>query len=263
MNLWRYSIEALLPGEENMRRDEAMAEACRIDGVPRLRLYSWRPWALSLGHNQVEAQVDRAALAGAGVDLVRRPTGGRAVLHAEELTYAVAMPSSGEGVHQTYARISEALRQGLLGVGVAGVEFARTQPDFRAHYEQEDSASCFSASALNELSWRGRKIVGSAQRRYGGVLLQHGSLLIGPAHLSIIDFLFASAAPERRESLKERLASRTATLREMLPPEAAPSFEALALALVDGFAVTFDARLEPVADLTQLTNPADAQPALS
>jgi lipoyl(octanoyl) transferase len=261
MNHWLFSIEPRRSGEDNMARDAAIAEACRGDGVPRLRLYSWEPWALSLGHNQDESQVDRAALERAGCQLVRRPTGGRAVFHAEELTYGVAMPASGEGVHETYARISEALRLGLAGVGAGDVEFARSQPDFRAHYEKEDSASCFSASALNELSWRGRKLVGSAQRRYGSVLLQHGSLLIGPAHLEIVDFLFSSAAPERRQALKERLASRTATLTEMLP-HSAPTFEQLARSIVTGFAMTFEATLVPCDEITRITNPADEQPAL-
>ena len=262
MNHWLFSIEPRRSGEENMRRDEAIAEACRVDGVPRLRLYSWQPWALSLGHNQDESQVDRAALERAGIELVRRPTGGRAVLHAEELTYAVAMPASGEGVHETYARISEALRRGLADVGAVDVEFTRSQPDFRTHYEQEDSASCFSASALNEISWQGRKLVGSAQRRYGAVLLQHGSLLVGPAHLSIVDFLFSSASPERRAALMQRLAARTATLADMLP-DAIPAFEILARALVGGFASTFDALMSESAEITRLTNHADAQPAHS
>lgn len=262
MNHWLFSIEPRRSGDDNMRRDEAIAEACRVDGVPRLRLYSWLPWALSLGYNQDQSQVDRDALEVAGCELVRRPTGGRAVFHADELTYAVAMPASGEGVHETYARISEALRRGLANVGADGVEFARSQPDFRTHYEQADSASCFSASALNELSWHGRKLVGSAQRRYGAVLLQHGSLLIGPAHLRIVDFLFSAVTPERRAALKQRLASRTATLAEMLP-DATPTFEVLARALVDGFASTFDAQLTETVEITRLTNHADAQPAHS
>jgi lipoate-protein ligase A len=259
MNRWLYAIEESLSGDENMARDEAIARACAADGVPRLRVYSWSPWTLSLGHNQDEASVDREALERAGHALVRRPTGGRAVFHAEELTYGVAMPASGEGVHETYARISAALRLGLHAVGATDVEFARSQPDFRAHYERDDSASCFSASALNELTWNGRKIVGSAQRRYGSVLLQHGSLLTGPAHLDIIDFLFASADVARRTAMKERLASRTATLRQMLG-DGAPDFRRLALAIVDGFAATFRATLEPSDTITTVINHTDPEP---
>jgi lipoate-protein ligase A len=262
MNRWLYSIEPLIDGHENMRRDTAIAEACRIDGVPRLRLYSWSPWTLSLGHNQDDTPIDREALERRGYGLVRRPTGGRAVFHAEELTYAVAMPASGEGVHETYARISSALRWGLHSVGATGVAFERAQPDFRSHYEREDSASCFSASALNELAWNGRKLVGSAQRRYGSVLLQHGSLLMGAAHLEIVDFLFASATADRRQALKARLASRTATLAEILPAST-PSFDALALAIVDGFAWTFGASMIATGDITATATLHDSHLALS
>ena len=257
---WLYSIEPELDGDANMRRDEAMAEACRIDSRPRLRLYSWRPWTLSLGHHQDDASIDRVGLERAGYGIVRRPTGGRAVFHAEELTYAVAMPASGDSVHDTYARISEALRRGLAHVG-ADVTFARSQPDFREHYAVDDSASCFSASALNELVWNGRKLVGSAQRRYAHVLLQHGSLLVGSAHLSIVDFLFPGADELQRDRMKRRLASRTATLFDILGADT-PAFYELATAIVRGFAETFDASMLLESDLTRPLS-STTEPALS
>ncbi|MBC8145083.1 MAG: lipoate--protein ligase family protein [bacterium] len=257
MDSWLLALEPLLDGNTNMQRDEAMADACRIDGIPRLRLYSWSPWTLSLGHNQSDAEIDREALAASGYDVVRRPTGGRAVFHAEELTYAVAMPASGAGVHETYARISDAIRRGLKTLGARDLEFARAQPDFRAHYESDDSSSCFSASALNELTWRGRKLLGSAQRRYGAVLLQHGSLLIGDAHLQIVDFLHAAASPERRDAVKRRLEERTATLANVFDG-VAPRFDELALAIANGFAETFEVTMEISSAITltaQATQP--------
>ncbi len=245
---WLYSVDIGLSGEENMRRDVAMAEACTRDGIPRLRLYSWQPWTLSLGYNQEERGIDREAIRALGFDLVRRPTGGRAVFHAEELTYGVAMPSRGSGVHATYAAITDALRRGLEGLGADGLEFSRSQPDFRRHYEDDDSASCFSASALNELTWRGRKLLGSAQRRYDGVLLQHGSLLIGDAHLRIIDLLHPEAEVERRAVLRARLAERTATLGDLLG-EKLPDFHGIADALLEGFSETFACCLEKTDNL--------------
>lgn len=251
MTPWLLSIEPSLTGSENMRRDEAMAVACSVDGVSRLRLYSWSPWTLSLGHNQDETDVDMAALAAAGFEIVRRPTGGRAVLHAEELTYAVAMPASGAGVHATYARISEAIRHGLSATGATDIEFARTQPDFRTHYENDDASSCFSASALNELTWHGRKLVGSAQRRYGSVLLQHGSLLIGSAHLAIVDVLGSAGSEERRSAMKRRLASRTATLDEIFGG-AAPPFDAIASAIAAGFEETFAVTFDVAPEITRV-----------
>lgn len=238
-----------------MRRDEAMARACDIDSIPRLRFYSWAPWTLSLGYNQSDEGISRELLQERGYGLVRRPTGGRAVFHAEELTYAVAMPSGGSGIHETYARINTALRRGLEMLGATDLEFSRTQPDFRAHYAMEESASCFSASALSELTWNGRKLLGSAQRRYGGTLLQHGSLLLGDAHLEIIDLLYPQAAESRRRDLRNRLAERTATLRE--PLQNLPSFNSLADALCLGFAEVFGAGIIRTADIT-LPQPAQA-----
>jgi lipoate-protein ligase A len=242
---WLYSIEPDLTGEENMRRDEEMARLCAEDGIPRLRFYSWSPWTLSLGYNQDASTIDADELARRGYGLVRRPTGGRAVFHAEELTYGIAMPSSGEGVHETYGRISTAVKRGLELLGAEGIEFSRSQPDFREHYTGDDSASCFSASALNELTWQGRKLVGSAQRRYGDVLLQHGSLLLGEAHLEIIDLLHANADVSRRDLLRRRLAERTATLDEIFSGTA-PAFTAVADALSSGFGETFGAELRRV-----------------
>ncbi len=239
---WLHSIEPLVDGEENMRRDEAMAESCRADGTPRLRLYSWNPWTLSLGHNQDDSRIDRQALADRGYAIVRRPTGGRAVFHAEELTYAVTMPSDGSGIHESYARITAALKRGLELTGATELEFSRSQPDFREHYLQDESASCFSASALNELTWRGRKLIGSAQRRYGNVLLQHGSLLLGTAHLEIIDLLYPDASVERREALRGRLAERTATVGDILGNDL-PSFQELAVNIIRGFEEVYSENL--------------------
>ncbi len=234
--IWYYSIDENLTGNENMRRDEEMAQICREDSIPRLRFYTWQPWTLSLGHNQDETSIDREELARQGYGLVTRPTGGRAVFHAEEVTYGIAMPSNGIGIHETYAQISKALLLGLQHLGVPDIDFSRSSPNFREHYASDESASCFSASALNELTWHGKKVVGSAQRRYGNVLLQHGSILVDEAHLGIVDFL--GVAPERRPTLRAALARRTATIREALGGEL-PSYQEICRALLHGFIETF------------------------
>ena len=236
-NTWLYDIEENLTGEENMRRDGMMAEACSVDSIPRLRFYSWSPWTLSLGFNQKDERIDCEALQTRGYGLVRRPTGGRAVFHAEEITYGVAMPGGDRGIHATYAKISEALNYGFSLLGASGIEFSRTSPDFREHYRDLDSEGCFSASALNELTWNGKKLVGSAQRRYGSTLLQHGSILLGPAHLDIVDFLGIPA--ERRERMRTSLAAKTATLSEILPSPL-PPFATIASALLEGFVRVFN-----------------------
>lgn len=244
---WLSSAEQNLTGEQNMDRDRAMAEACRSDGIPRLRFYTWQPWTLSLGFNQGEERIDTEAIKQKGFGLVRRPTGGRAVFHAEEITYGVAMPAGGEGIHRTYARISNALRRGFLLLGAEGIDFSRNSPDFREHYGDLDSEGCFSASALNELTWNGRKLVGSAQRRFGPTLLQHGSILIGEAHLDIVDLL--GIPPEVRDGMRERLRRKSATLGEITPR--VPPFDELADALGRGFEEEFDIALRPTDAIDQ------------
>lgn len=248
--MWPYSIDRDLTGEENMRRDTAMAMACAEDGIPRLRFYSWSPWTLSLGYNQKDNRIDSDELERRGLGLVRRTTGGRAVYHADEITYGVAMPADGRGIHETYAMISDALKRGFERLGAQDIAFSRSSPNFREHYQGTDSEGCFSASALNELTWHGRKLVGSAQRRYDAILLQHGSILLGDAHLDIVDFL--SIPQESRAGMRERLASRTATLREILDGEL-PDFDTIAEALGEGFAEVFDVRLERVEDASAIT----------
>jgi lipoate-protein ligase A len=157
-------------------------------------------------------------------------------------------------VHETYARISSALKRGLEVLGAEGIEFSRSQPDFREHYTGDDSASCFSVSALSELMWHGRKLVGSAQRRYGDVLLQHGSLLMGMAHLDIIDLLYPGADAARRQLLRQRLAERTVTLDEIFGGTS-PTFMAVADALSSGFRELFDVELRYVEEHSELFLP--------
>ncbi len=231
---WIVTIEPEVDGARNMERDVALARACAADGRPRLRLYSWKPWTLSLGHHQPEDSVNHDLLDRNGWGLVRRPTGGRGVFHAQEITYAVAMRGEGRGIHEAYAAIVDAIRRGLQSLGARDLAFSRSSPDFRRHYERDESFSCFSVSALNELTWHERKLVGSAQRRYDDILLQHGSLLLDQAHLSAVDLLHRDLSEERRRAQRQRLAERTVTLKEILGG-ALPSFMTIAEALADAF----------------------------
>jgi len=108
--------------------------------------------------------------------------------------------------------VHETLQQALAGVGVEA-EFCRSQPDFRARYAQADSVSCFTASARYELQVGGRKLVGSAQRRQGSVILQHGSLPLTPRHQQISRYL-AGASRELVEAVDAGMAHKTASLDE-------------------------------------------------
>jgi lipoyl(octanoyl) transferase len=200
-------------GTWNMAFDVERAEALdRGDAGPMLRVYTWNPWCISLGRHQDIADIDQEAVQAAGYEIVRRPTGGRAILHAEELTYSVVMPSEGRSIMEVYKEISEALTAGLRTLA-PDIAIAKSQPDFQKLYKEPGSIPCFSSSARYEIEFDSRKVVGSAQRRIGSAVLQHGSILIGGAHLALADFL--AVDDEVREQLRQDMLRHTITLNEI------------------------------------------------
>jgi lipoate-protein ligase A len=176
---WRLLLDGGASGFRNMAVDEALLDGVRA-GERRhsLRLYWFSPPCLSLGANQPLEEVDRAACERYGVEVVRRPTGGRAVLHDGDLTYAVCGPDDGAvfsgGIRSSYSRVSEALLDAVrrLGLFVASV----AQPAVSSAAPQPASPSCFDSVAPYEILVAGLKLAGSAQVRRGGAVLQHGSL---------------------------------------------------------------------------------------
>lgn len=172
----RCLVDGAAPGAWNMALDEALMGAGR-GGRVTLRFYRWRPACLSLGRNQeARGRYDREELRGRGIQVVRRPTGGRAVYHDRELTYSLTAPADRwGGLRESYRRVNRALLRGLRGVGVAvgaageGKRRESPRPSLRA---------CFRDPLPGEIVARGRKLIGSAQWRRGGALLQHGSILL-------------------------------------------------------------------------------------
>ena len=179
-------IDAPAPGEENMRRDVALLDECaRGTTTGAVRLYGFRPACLSLGRMQPLSDVNLEACARDGVDVVRRPSGGRAVLHDAEVTYCVVCRASdpvfGGRVLESCARIHGAIAAGLALLGVVTAQRALPADLRRDAREGAAVADCFARPAAHELlDARGRKLVGSAQARRGGALLQHGSVLLEP-----------------------------------------------------------------------------------
>jgi lipoate-protein ligase A len=192
-------IDAPAPGEENMRRDLALLDACARGAIPGVvRLYGFRPACLSLGRMQPLDDVDLEACARDGVDVVRRPSGGRAVLHDQEVTYAVVCRSTdpvfGGRVLESCSRIHEAIAIGLATLGVHTMPRALPANLRRDAREGAAVADCFARPAAQELlDDRGRKLVGSAQARRAGALLQHGSVLLEPPRAA--GYLHGEAAP--------------------------------------------------------------------
>ena len=173
---WRVLVDPPASGPKNMAVDHALA-ACSSPGEAVLRIYRWSRPTVSFGRNEpARDRYDPAAGRDAGVDFVRRPTGGRAVLHDRELTYAAILPLTRRGgLRATYGLINRGLMEALWSLGVPAV-----MAEARGSLGDLNSGPCFDEPAPGEVTVAGRKLVGSAQARLEGAILQHGSLLIGP-----------------------------------------------------------------------------------
>jgi lipoate-protein ligase A len=247
LSTWRLIIEEEpRSGAANMAVDQALAMACAAgESPPTLRFYRWEPPAVSLGRHQPLAEIDQAAVAAHGYDLVRRSTGGRAILHTDELTYSVAAPADEPrvrgGVMDAYLRLSNALLAGLQQLGLQADKAAantRTGP--------EVSAACFEAPSAYEITAGGRKLIGSAQSRRARYVLQHGSLPLVGDITRLIELL--ALAPDEQERLRQQLAARAGTLAQALTvADTSPmvQFCYVAQTIARGFAATLNLELRP------------------
>jgi lipoyl(octanoyl) transferase len=211
---WRFIVDSAADGATNMAVDEAILTAV-VEGLSpsTLRFYAWSPPCLSVGRNQPLADVDLSACRRAGVDVVRRPTGGGAILHADELTYSVALlqsdPRATGDVVESYRRLSEGLLAGLHCLGVEAVQ-AVGQRERTA----DRTAICFETPSAYEITAGGRKLVGSAQWRARGGMLQHGTL---PLCGDLTRIVACLALPDaEREVQRQCLRLRAITLEEAL-----------------------------------------------
>ncbi len=199
-------------GEFNMKFDLSLVEEFRVTKVPVLRFYGWKPYCISLGKNQNAADIDVDIAKRDGIDVVKRPTGGKAVLHSEELTYSVVLETGGMSVRDSYNMISTALVTGLSKLA-ADLELSESSADFQKLFRDPSTIPCFSTSAVYEVGHRGRKLVGSAQHRFGDILLQHGSILIGDYHKQILKYLNVDQSV--KEKTGQDLEAHTTTLNEI------------------------------------------------
>ncbi|GIV84166.1 MAG: octanoyltransferase LipM [Candidatus Roseilinea sp.] len=220
-------------GATNMARDEAISRVVSAGRQPpTLRLYGWQPPAISLGQSQRIDSVDEARCQTDGVDIVRRPTGGLAILHADELTYSISLPIThpiAEGDLMTsYRRIAEAIMGALRLLGVPDVGANRVAKEDKAK-----GPVCFEAPSDYEVVGAGRKLVGSAQwRRVDGVL-QHGSLPLRGDIARICAYLRDAPSPAQ-------VRAHAATLQDVLGRPV--SWDAAAEAYRRAFAEALDIR---------------------
>ena len=239
---WRLLVEQEpRSGPANMALDQAIAEACAAgESLPTLRFYRWNPPAVSLGRHQPHDDVDPDALAARGYDIVRRPTGGRAILHTDELTYSVCA-AAGEprvqgSVMDAYLRLSNALLAGLHDLGLPA---DKAGADVRAG--SDVSAACFEVPSAYEITAGGRKLLGSAQSRRAGYVLQHGALPLAGDIGRLVEVLALDDA--ERAALHTELTARACTVADALDlPETDPSirFENVVQALCAGFSQTLN-----------------------
>lgn len=200
--------------------------------APVLRLYRWSPVALSLGYFQPVREADLVACRGLGIDVVRRPTGGRAVLHDREATYAVIAPADdlfGAGVMGSYKGIAMALRRSLHSLGLRA-ELAEGR---RHGLAGGASANCFAAPAMAELVFQGCKVAGNAQKRTGAAFLQHGSIPIDMDLERLGRILRPDDLPHAEEDAGQ-LAAKVGWLNRWLVPPV--TIMAVEEALIAGFA---------------------------
>lgn len=184
---WVVRTDDPADGETNMARDVDLLDRAVQSGRCHLRTYAFDPPTVSVGRGEDPlAVVDQALCVARGVGIVRRPTGGRAVLHHHEVTYCVAIPHGPPPVEAIGAFLGEWLAAALRALGVdADVVRSSTSPA-RTHAAYR---SCFASASRWEVIARGRKIVGSAQRRWPSGTLQHGSILLGPQFRALGDLV--------------------------------------------------------------------------
>jgi len=178
---WRLILDGNLPGALNMARDVAILEAVSTGGSPpTLRLYGWDPPCLTIGKHQGLEAVDLDFCRREGIDVARRPTGGRALLHHLELTYSVVAslgtPPLPTALQEAYRLISRGLVLACRALGI-DAELTGTEVNLRLP-DPTSTVPCFEAPAEGEVVVAGRKLIGSAMRAHAGCVLQHGAILL-------------------------------------------------------------------------------------
>ena len=234
---WRLLITPPSPGAWNMAVDDALLEAVEHEeSLPCLRLYAWQPPCLSIGYAQPWKDIDLPRLLARHWDWVRRPTGGRAILHTDELTYSVIAPITDPrmqgGVLESYQRLSLALLAALRSLDLPAESHL-----LAAHGDDRDTAAvCFEVPSNYEIVIQGKKIIGSAQARRKHAVLQHGSFPLWGDLTRITDVL-SFPDDQARKDAATRLLSHAATAELILGRR--PAWDAV----VHAFASSFQSEL--------------------
>lgn len=205
----------------NMAMDEALLD-WHSEGLipPVIRFYEWNPATLSIGYFQtVEKEIDMEAVKRLGLGFVRRPTGGRGVLHEHELTYSVIVtesyPSMPATVTEAYRVISEGLLLGFQNLGLNAYFSIPNTDEQKENLKKPKSAVCFDAPSWYELVVEGKKVAGSAQTRQKGVILQHGAILLDLDEDKLIE-TFKFTSDEVRNRVRKGLSQKAVSINKII-----------------------------------------------
>lgn len=216
---WYFVDTGLNDGNFNMQYDIELTKKISSSECI-LRLYQWNPYCISLGANQNFSEINIIKAKNDNIDVVKRPTGGRAILHSEELTYSIVFPLSlNYSVRDIYNQINLALKKGLeiFNPELKKIELENNQIDFRNFYKKDISSICFAVSARYEINYLRKKLVGSAQRKIGNLVLQHGSILYGTYHQKLVNYL--NIEQSSLEKISNELNNTTIDLKTILGKE--------------------------------------------
>jgi len=241
---WRLLVDPPANAAHNMAVDEAiLLHHARGETPPTLRFYYWNPPAVSIGYFQdMKREIDIDQCKKLGIDYVRRPTGGRAVLHDREITYSVIIREElfPGAVLETYRFISSGLLRGLRGLGL-NAELARP-----AKSKNRGSSACFDSPSWYELTVNGKKLVGSAQARQEGTLLQHGSVLLD-LDLEKLQRAISTPNEKMRRRLAHTIGQKATAINQELAAagKEAAAPEEVVKALIEGFRLELGINFEP------------------
>ena len=258
---WEFADTGIRSGIYNMELDMKLVNRCKDEDTAFLRFYRWKPYAISLGYNQnrlaADINIDKNKCRAEGIDIVTRPTGGRAVLHSEELTYSVIFRSHRQ-IRELYRDISMAILSGLktLDPKLSQLSFTKDTPDLLKLIRTGMYNLCFNSAVKYEINYKGKKLVGSAQRKFGDIVLQHGSILIGSHHKNIVNYLNISG--EERVKMIKEIDMKTECLNDITGRKI--EYTDAAEAVFNGFKNTFGLNFKSMNRVAEFVEPRMKEP---
>ena len=235
-NNWRLLSEGSTSGVYNMALDHVLTQNGYEGNL--LRLYRWNPRTISIGFHQSPSIVDLNKCKSDGLDIVRRPTGGRAILHDNEVTYSLILRGREFDFEEAYLKIHHAIAAAILKLGIE-VNLVNTKPSKGQLSPGSGKTTCFTSTAKTELEYKGKKIVGSAGRQYKDALLIHGSILLGSEHKDIVKYL--NLTIDKQNIVRSALDSKTSDLSTILGKQVDPT--ELVENLIKSFSKIFKSKL--------------------